>query len=616
MEIDLNKYNFSYVKLNASEPPKELTPKNKQYVLFGKKNDFPNYLIENYQKSSTHAAIVNGKINYISGKGLKVEDYQTVNDLAITKALIKSVNEYEDADDLNRKLATDLTLFGGFYCEILPNKKKEIGGLAHLEFQNIRRDKEDLDLWYYTADWNNKPEQNEDWKVFHTFKGTFEQGKNYLCEYRSYRAGEGFYSLPDYLSANNYIESEWRIANFQLNNIKNGFAAGFLVNMYNGQPTEEEKQYIERAFKEMFQGDENAGKVVLNWSNPDSKPAEIIPIPTNGQDDRFRLLDEQIKNALFIAHSVTNPMLFGVKTAGQLGGRNELIESYELFQNTYIEGKQLLLEKFWNDILNYKKINAKLEIVRTTPFGVEEKVNPVALSLGSLSPLVANKVLDSMTVPEIRGLIGLAGGIDDLQKSEFSKQKKDDKLVEHFSNCGFEEDELEVVYERGINAKNIEDAEKFAEVTAFENKVLGLLIGSPDLPPQEIAKALNVEVSKVMDAYKTLVAEGLVEIVDNQYKPTQEGIVEAPEDDVIVVYKYDKRPDAPKLKEGGRSREFCTIMMRLNRSYTIDDIKALRNGQGLDVFVSRGGWYTNPITKAHTPYCRHRWVQRLVRIKK
>jgi len=601
MEIDLNKYNFSYVKLNASAPPKELTPKNKLYVLFGKDNKFPNYLIENYQKSSTHAAIINGKINYISGKGLEVEDYQTVNDLAMTKALIRSVNDYEDADDLNRKLATDLTLFGGFYCEILPNKKKEIGGLAHLEFQNIRRDKGDLDIWYYTSDWNTKPEQNEDWKIFETFKGTFEQGKNYLVEYRSYRAGEGFYSLPDYLSANNYIESEWRIANFQLNNIKNGFAAGFIVNMYNGMPTEDEKTYIETAFKNMFQGDENAGKVVLNWSNPDSKAAEIIAIPTNGQDDRFRLLDEQIKNALFIAHSVTNPMLFGVKTAGQLGGRNELIESYELFQNTYIEGKQLLLEKFWNDILNYKKISSKICIIRTEP--IQERLSEQTL-------------LSVMTTDEIREKAGLPPLNDEAIKTTKFASDRDNTLVEHFSNCGFEEDELELVYERGINAKNIEAAEKFAEVTAFENKVLGMLIGSPDLPPQEIAKALNVEVSKVMDAYKTLVSEGLVDIVDNQYKPTQEGIVEAPEDDVIVVYKYAVRPDAPRLKEGGRSRDFCRLMIGLNRSYTIDDIKALRNGQGLDVFVSRGGWYTNPNTGAHTPYCRHRWVQRLVRIKK
>ncbi len=56
--------------------------------------------------------------------------------------------------------------------------------------------------------------------------------------------------------------------------------------------------------------------------------------------------------------------------------------------------------------------------------------------------------------------------------------------------------------------------------------------------------------------------------------------------------------------------------MALNRNYTIEDISKLRNGQGLDVFTHRGGWYTRKGTDIRIPYCRHTWKQRLVKIKK
>ena len=41
-----------------------------------------------------------------------------------------------------------------------------------------------------------------------------------------------------------------------------------------------------------------------------------------------------------MSHRVTSPMLFGIKTEGQLGGRSELIEAYEAFQTSYIEPRQ------------------------------------------------------------------------------------------------------------------------------------------------------------------------------------------------------------------------------------------------------------------------------------
>jgi len=87
-------------------------------------------------------------------------------------------------------------------------------------------------------------------------------------------------------------------------------------------------------------------------------------------------------------------------------------------------------------------------------------------------------------------------------------------------------------------------------------------------------------------------------------------------EELIVVYKYIERPDAPALKT--QSRDFCVNMVRLSRSnsWTRDQIRLLSNGQGSNVFTHRGGWYHNPTTGINTPYCRHIWSPRLVRIRK
>lgn len=54
------------------------------------------------------------------------------------------------------------------------------------------------------------------------------------------------------------------------------------------------------------------------------------------------------------------------------------------------------------------------------------------------------------------------------------------------------------------------------------------------------------------------------------------------------------------------------MKLSLSRSWTLLDIEAMNNEQGLDVFSSRGGFYSNPKLEVTTPFCRHIWEQRLV----
>ena len=58
----------------SAEVPLFLEKKNKNLVYFGVDNMYPFELIDLYNDSSTHNAIVNGKVGYTVGNGLHSDD--------------------------------------------------------------------------------------------------------------------------------------------------------------------------------------------------------------------------------------------------------------------------------------------------------------------------------------------------------------------------------------------------------------------------------------------------------------------------------------------------------------------------------------------------------------
>ena len=78
---------------------------NKDWVLFGEDNLYPDKLLYMFNKSSKHNAIINGKVNYIFGKGLKIE-----NDPR-GEALLLSCNRFgESLNEVANKCVIDAVL--------------------------------------------------------------------------------------------------------------------------------------------------------------------------------------------------------------------------------------------------------------------------------------------------------------------------------------------------------------------------------------------------------------------------------------------------------------------------------------------------------------------------
>ena len=583
------------------------------------KNTYPDYLTKLYNESSKHNQIINSKVKFIVGQGFVVDEKLSFSERAYVDGFLRMPNEDENIDELTSKLAKDKKVYGGFSLQVRMSKSGKIAAINHIDFCDIRAGV-DNGLFYYTDDWSSRnPQNNEDFKILQQFPydDTAKPEVDYLIYYKEYRPDLGVYPMPDYTSAIPYLESDAEIANFTLQNIKNNLSAGYVISFANGQPTEEEMANIERRFKDYATGADNAGKPLLSFTDQNSDHPQILPIPVNGQDERFINLNNQIREEIFTAHGITSPQLFGIKETGGTGlGNNadEIVVASQLYQNLQIDPEQKVFNELINSILNFNGISG--QPVRL------QKIEPVQRYFSE------SAILSVMTQDEIREKIGLPA-LQPEQKVEL-KSDEDEIIFSQLETTGIDANTLEVLKTYHNPITNLKDAKEFEQkiinesfaitsiLTELEKSVLALLVKNPSLPITELASALKVEQTLISEAVSNLFDAGAL---DKDFKPTKDGeeSIQKPKEETFIVYKYIERPDAPPLKT--QSRPFCRRLMLLatTRRYTLQQLELLTNdfGQtGIDIFTKRGGWYHNYKTNKNTPFCRHIWEQQIVRLKK
>ena len=373
--------------------PVMLENKAGKYITYGALNEYPYYLLDNYRRSSKHNAIVNGKVNYIVGGGWQPGEKMTVEQQARYAKFFDGLSEHDDLNDITEKLVLDLELFNGFAVAVTWNKMGTIAKMEHIPFEKIRVDKDER--MFQVADWYDDamvqlyPKIGDVEKI-PAFDADNRIGKQ-LFYYRVYAAGVKSYPLPEYMGGLAWIEADVQVANFHNNNLRNNFWGGYLINFNNGIPTPEEQGDIERQIKRKFSGTDNAGRFVVTFNDDVSKAPTLEPLTPSDMDKQFEILNKAIQSEIFISHRVVNPMLFGVKTEGQLGGRQELVEAYELFKATYVNDRVRKVERMMNYLGSFNGVEG-MELIPVEP--ITERLSEQAL-------------LQIMTPEELREKAGL-----------------------------------------------------------------------------------------------------------------------------------------------------------------------------------------------------------------
>jgi hypothetical protein len=640
--MDLRVLTFAEAK-----QPEFKEKKGEGYIQYGDRNDYPNYLVELFNKSAKHNAIIKSKVHYITANGWSGSPE--------AEPFIDQVNRMESLEDLTRKVSLDAELFGGYYLEIIWSVTGQLSEIWHCDYTKIRTNKDNTQFWY-KEDWADRNEKAE---VYPAFNPANPYGKHILY-IKEYRPNMGYYSLPGYFGALNYIESDIEISKHVLGNAQTGFSASKLITLPNGEPSDDEKRNIEKRFTNRFSGSDGK-KFILAFVNDSARKPIIDDLGTSDiTKEDFGRVDSLIQTNIFSGHQITTPSIFGIAEAGKLGSRSEMRDGYEIFKNTYVNSKQMHLESVFNMLFKYRGIeDADLKIIPTEAIGIEltengllqimskdelrDKVGLMALeektsstnqdvidAINSLSPLVASKVLNQLTPNELRALISLQPkeGGEDIQVPQPEAFSDDFSAFYEFGDA---KDNYNI-WKSKTRFNDDSEYQLFAEVNQLQANVLDLMAKDKRITPEVLATTLDQSVDTINEVIKKL-------IVDGHIKPKEYTIGKGIDENVITEHTLTEplkdilekiKPQTTELlirysyewkagfsnSDKDTSRPFCVALLDANKVYSRSEIELMSARLGYSVWDRKGGWYTKPGTNDHEPSCRHQWVSNIVTRKK
>ena len=627
--------NISVLNFAAQKVPDFKEARGKDWIMFGTegewKNRYPEYLLDLYRRSAKHHAIVNSKKDYVAGQGWAVnsEGLNTFR-LAELEEFVKHPNQYESLDDILEKIAMDYELYNGFAIEIVYNQLNDkIAAIYHADFARYRSN-EDGSCYYYSEDWSK---HNPVVEKIDAFNWKEPEGKQ-LLYVKGYSPDCKYYPLPTYLGSTSYIELDVEVANFHLNSIKNGFMGGTLINFYNGEPTAEEQEEIERQIKDKFTNTDNANSIVLNFSDSKDRGAEIQQLNGNDFDKRFEILNRTVQKEIYAGHQVVDPALFGIKEEGMFTSRTQLIDSFELFQNTYVNNRQQFIERVFNELAALQGFEQRLFIKDTEPISVQ---------------FSESTVVSVMTNNEIREKIGLEP-LEEEEAKEVEAQFNREVHLESLLKAGSEKFE---VHSQGktfdfsgfssLQEARMREAEAlkywFSSLGPVESAILEMLKKDPMTPYLAISAALNISNERLMQALQELSkAEAIVieisEVIDSSQritKVTEKGEkilkdIKPMEERFEIRYVYGLRSNAGTELIIDGTRDFCRGLCKVTagesggkkvnlgtRGTMTWDLEEIVN---MGVKADRNVWQRGGGYWGKNYHCRHEWKQVIVKEKR
>jgi DNA-binding Lrp family transcriptional regulator len=607
------------LNFGAHKVPTFKEARGKDWILFGDegeyKNRYPEYLLNLYRRSAKHHAIINSKKDYVVGQGWAVnaEGLDTMG-LARLQQFIQEPNQYESLNDILEKVALDYELYNGFALEIVYNQLNDkIAAIYHADFARYRSN-EDGTKYYYSEDWKKHNPVVEEIDAFNWKEPSGKQ----LLYVKGYSPDCKYYPLPTYLGSTGYIDLDIEIQNYHISAVRNNFVVSSIISFHNGTPTLEEQEEIERQIKDKFTGTDNAGSFVLNFADSRDRGIDIQRLNGNDDDKRFDILNKTVQREIYAGHSVTDPALFGIKEDGIFTSRNQLVDSFELFQNTYVNGRQQFIERVFNDLAAIQGLSNRLFIQDTEPISIQ---------------FSENTVVSVMTQEEIREKIGLPKLEQPLQAAKTSKDE-DSILVEYFKNCGSTDYEAvgngkALNFESETSARLHEELNRkywFAEIDPLDTAILNILKENPATPFLAIAEQLQLSIERVMAGLQRLNEANAIKIaIDNVLDSTQRAVevtkegerlleqVPPVEEEFVIRYTYEKRPEASGAAIIPTTRQFCRELVtetEAGKSWKLTEIQNIGVSNNRNVWMRGGGFW------GKSYHCRHYWEQKLMRIKK
>lgn len=351
---------FAAIDKNWDELIPQLTEVDsvKNYVLYGKDNQYPEYLYDLYNDVSTLKTIIEGTADYVIGDDVNCN----------IKGFDKHVNTKGDTmRELVRLCARDWLIYGGYYIQVIRNKAGEVRELYYIDFRYMRSSKKN-DVFYYSEDFSKKYVRGNKTVVYPKFIYDAKDVSSSILYVTNNKSTT--YPIPKYSGSIKACEIERAIDTYHLSSIENGFGGSYIINFLNGIPTDEIKAEIERNVNEKFCGASNAGRVLINFANGKDNATTLEKLDTEDFGEKYKAAAERAKNQIFTAFRAI-PQLFGDMSAATGFNSQEFTESFKVFNRTVCKPIQ---QKICDSL---DKIFGTDKSITITPFSLDTEEQKV-----------------------------------------------------------------------------------------------------------------------------------------------------------------------------------------------------------------------------------------------
>lgn len=363
----MNKQRFytlpSYSNPNEISKPTQNVDTQKSIVNFGKDNLYPQFLISLLEENAIHGSIVERKADIAVGSNI------TYNSTPEIDLLIK----INDLYDVIKRCIYDYIVMNNFALNIVWNvEKTKIVKIEHVDISKVRycekEGRNKVQSFYISNNWGDTRKKINKPIKYSRFSETEREEGSYLYVYDKYQIGRDYYPLPSYQGAVISILNGINISKFHLSNLQKNFFPGLVIK-YNGRV--EDPDEVFRDLQANFGGFLNAGEPFITFAEDKDTGVEIIPVKANDNAETFLVQSETIRENILTAHGITNPNLLGIRTPGQLGVDNNLINDYRLFFNITIKPIQDVMIETFNYLFSVNNLNLDLKFVEKDTIAIE-----------------------------------------------------------------------------------------------------------------------------------------------------------------------------------------------------------------------------------------------------
>lgn len=374
-------------------------------VSFGANNDFPQLIDQSYYTSPLHSSIIDFTVRATIGGGYKLESR---DDKMSTLVKVKAFEHRYKLPLMVEKIARELKMHYRHYSVI--RFQVDEGGRYAIPIEIIPVEAAEVRVW---------PDRKtysicEDWK---TQVGKFDIRKydpSSLDEYQLFvyekmTAGQKYYPIPPYTSANNWFFLDGETSFFHKTNIQRSIFPSFAIFFPKKAQDPEEKEEVRRKI-EGLRGAGNTGFIFSFFAgSPDLMP-KLENIPTNNNDQLFEQTDKRTDEKICQAHTI-DPILMGIRVPGSLGSGTDIKQSYTIFEKNQVIPRREEVEEIINDYLKMFGIPAvfslnNFQIVNETIVQLNDEHGTVQ-AIKELPAELQKAAIASLTKDEVRKFIKL-----------------------------------------------------------------------------------------------------------------------------------------------------------------------------------------------------------------